>query len=501
MFVPNQNQLYALYMFRCGELRVGKPNKEMLALLAEDDRAWNLRLRDEAREREISVDDLQEIEADTAERQREREAMVPLAMRRVLRLEPEWCSSSCVSSSSDDRVHVGARGALAIVEVARELPFMEVLDLSNLTSLYLADPYQCDGVTGNDVVKAICGMAATHPSLRVIDVAGQPIGTLAAHNFLELLRCNRRIQELRFDREEVDHRLLAYIDKELRRNATTPEPAAVIARLPVLDRKTVREQQLLRRLMETEIGLCGIMSPEEMSEAVLHARTMSTTEVVTRSRGLRGDGVHLFLLKSGVLRAAAVPRGFELTRGDFFGETYADVLFSQDLLEEAVRGVVYCIPLAHLRPLCEEWARRVEAYFPRLRYSALLQAVDVWTRLRMCCCAAPHEFSGGETAISPGDGFKGLFLVTAGTFGVIGRTLNAPRVREFAVGDVFGEEALLARRQCSSVTIVAERGEVTCGCLVVAGCAARVVASHLRPVLLALAATYSQHEELQPIAK
>ncbi|ESL09395.1 hypothetical protein TRSC58_02882 [Trypanosoma rangeli SC58] len=502
MFVPDQNQLYALYMFRCGELRVGKPNREMLALLAEDDRACLSRLKAEARVRGVSVDDLRTIEDDTAELRQRREATVPLAMRRVLRLTP-------VVGAVDARVHVGARGALAIVDVARELPFLEVLDLSNLTSLFLADPYQCEGVTGNDVVAAACRMAATHPSLRVIDVTGQPIGTVAAHHFLELLRCNRRIEEVQFDRDAVDHRLVAEIDREMQHNAAVPRappalprtPADSIKRLPILDRKTVQEQQLLRRLVETEAGLGDVMSSAEISEAVLYARTMSTTEVVTRCRGLRGDGVHLFLLKSGALRAKADPRGFELKRGDYFGETYDDVLFGQGLLEEAVRGVAYCVPLEHCRPLCEAWAARVEAHYPLLRSSALLQALDVWTRLRMCCCATRRVFFRGEVAISPGDPFKGLFFVTAGAFGVRGPVAQAARAQEFTVGDVFGEEAFVARRQCSSVAIVTGDAAETSCCLVITGCAARVLRSHLLPVLTTLAAAYSQHEDLLPVRK
>ncbi|PWU93767.1 protein kinase A regulatory subunit [Trypanosoma cruzi] len=254
MFVPDQNQLHALYIFRCGELRVGKPNEEMLALLAEDDWAYLSRLKDEAHERGVPIDDLQMIEEDTAEVRQKREAMVPLAMRRVLRLTP-------VIGSIDALVHVGARGALAIVDVARELPFLEVLDFSNLTSLFLADPYQCEGVTGNDVIEAICRMAATHPSLRVIDLAGQPIGTIAAHHFLELLRRNRRIQEVQFDRDAVDCRLVAYIEREMRHNAALPRvppvlpraPSDSIKRLPVHDRKTVQEQQLLRRLWKQRL--------------------------------------------------------------------------------------------------------------------------------------------------------------------------------------------------------------------------------------------------------
>ncbi|PWU98242.1 protein kinase A regulatory subunit [Trypanosoma cruzi] len=502
MFVPDQNQLHALYIFRCGELRVGKPNEEMLALLAEDDWAYLSRLKDEAHERGVPIDDLQMIEEDTAEVRQKREAMVPLAMRRVLRLTP-------VIGSIDALVHVGARGALAIVDVARELPFLEVLDFSNLTSLFLADPYQCEGVTGNDVIEAICCMAATHPSLRVIDLAGQPIGTIAAHHFLELLRRNRRIQEVQFDRDAVDCRLVAYIEREMRHNAALPRvppvlpraPSDSIKRLPVHDRETVQEQQLLRRLLETETGLGDIMSLEGISEAVLYARTMSTTEVVTRSSGLRGDGVHLFLLKSGALRAKAGPRGFELRRGDYFGETYGDVLFSPGLLEEAVRGVVYCIPLSHCRFLCDAWAGRVEAYYPLLRQSALLQALDVWMRLRMCCCATQRVFSRGDVVISPGDSFKGIFLVTAGMFGVLGPTAKSPRAQEFTVGDVFGEEAFLARRQCSSVTIVTENFAETNSCLVVEGCAARVLRSHLLPVLTTLASAYSQHEDLMPVRK
>ncbi|RNF19845.1 putative protein kinase A regulatory subunit [Trypanosoma conorhini] len=502
MFVPDQNQLHALYMFRCGELRVGKPNREMLVLLAEDDRACLSRLRAEARARGVSIDELRTIEDDAAESRQRREATVPLAMRRVLRLAP-------VVGAVDARVHVGARGALAIVDVARELPLLEVLDLSNLTALFLADPYQRGGVAGNDVVEAVCRMAATHPSLRVVDVRGQPVGTVAAHHFLELLRRNRRIHEVHFDRDAVDHRLVACIEREMRHNAAVPRappvlpraPPDSIKRLPIYDRKTVQEQQLLRRLVEAEAGLGDVMSSAEVSEAVLYARTMSTTEVVTRSSGLRGDGVHLFLLKSGALRAKAGPRGFALRRGDYFGETYDDVLFPQGLLEEAERGVVYCMPLEHCRPLCGAWAARVEAHYPLLRSSALLQALDVWTRLRLCCCATRRVFPRGEVVIAPGDPFKGLFLVTSGVFGVRGPAARAAVAQEFTVGDVFGEEAFVARRQCSSVAIVTGNAAETSSCLVVEGCAARVLRSHLLPVLTTLAAAYSQHEDLLPVRK
>ncbi|PWU83394.1 hypothetical protein C4B63_328g1 [Trypanosoma cruzi] len=95
MFVPDQNQLHALYIFRCGELRVGKPNEEMLALLAEDDWAYLSRLKDEAHERGVSIDDLQMIEDDTAELRQKG--------RRWCRLPCAVCCASPLSSAASMR--------------------------------------------------------------------------------------------------------------------------------------------------------------------------------------------------------------------------------------------------------------------------------------------------------------------------------------------------------------------------------------------------------------
>ncbi|KAH9593372.1 Cyclic nucleotide-binding domain [Trypanosoma melophagium] len=531
MFLPDQNQLYALYMFSCGEHGVGKPNKEMLELLAEDDRAWNSRLSNEAQERGVSVSDMQEIEADTLERQQEREAVIPLAMRRVFRLTPvsySYNSNDNQNTNSGNdlsgRVHVGARGALAILDVIEHLPFLEELDFSTLTSFYTADAYvtlddnthdaekdtnngKSPNVCGNAVIAALCRVATNHPSLRVLDIRGHPLGTTAGHALRELLCRNRRVQVLRMDRSGIDHHLLADIDKELSRNVNTVREKPklprtvpdVIARLPTIDRKTVREQQLLRRLMEAECGIGDIMNADTLREAVLHARVMSTTAALTRSNGLRGDGVHLFLIKSGIIRAGGNPRRFELRRGDYFGDTYVDFPFPQELLEEGERGVVYAVPLQHCKTLCAAWARRIESLYPLVRNLALLQAVSVWTRLRICCCATPRVFHNGETVIVPGDSFKGFFLVTEGSFGVVGRTTNAPRTHVFTVGDIFGEESLVSRRECSSVTIAAARDVEFSSCLLVEGCGARVLHSHLQPVLMTLASAYSLHEDLQPI--
>ncbi|AAZ12980.1 cyclic nucleotide-binding domain containing protein, putative [Trypanosoma equiperdum] len=509
VFAPDQNQLYALYMHRCGAHGVGKPSREMLALLTEDDKAWQSRVTEEAHQRGVKVEDLQEIEGDTVERQRERESVTPLAFHRVFRLTPFIANNERDGSAA--RIHVGARGLLAILDVVRELPFLEVLDLSNLTSLFLADTYQYDGVKGNDVISALCSIAATHPSLRVIDVRGQPLGTLAAHHFLELLKENTRIQEVHYDTDAVACHLVAAINKQQEKNAATPrqppklpqEPSDMIRRMPFLDRKTVKEQQLLRRLVESETGIGDVMSEEEVSTFVLYARTMSTTEVITRSRGLLGDGIHLFLLKSGVIRAAAEARGFEMRRGDFFGDTHGDILFSQNLLQEVERGVVYAIPIEHCGALRAVWARRVAAHYSTLKYNTLLQAVDVWTRLRTCCCSVSRVFEEGEEVIAKGDPFKGLFLVVSGVFSVIGCAGARVGGKEFTVGDAFGEEPLLTRRECSSVTIVAGKNESSgenC-CLVVEGCAARILFNYLRPVLLTLVSAYSQHEELQPVQK
>nr|CCC91994.1 conserved hypothetical protein [Trypanosoma congolense IL3000] len=511
IFVPDQNQLYALYLHRCGDRGVGKPNKEMLALLDEDDKAWETRITDEARQRGVTMEDLCEIEGDTAERQRERRAITPLAFRRVFKLTSCMERDHVDGAGATARIHVGARGLLAILDVVRELPFLEVLDISNLTSLFLADPYQDEGTRGNDVIVTMCAVAVKHPSLRVIDIRGQPLGALAAHHLLELLRANKRIQEVFYDDGAVPSHLVAAIRKQQEENASIPrkppilltEPSEAIRQLPIVDRKTVQEQQFLRRIVEGELGFGDLMTAEEISTFVLHARTMSTTEAVTRSKGLVGDGSHLFLVKSGVLRAAASARSFELRCGDFFGDTYEDILFSQNLLQEVERGVVYAIPLECCQKVREAWAQRVAAHYATLKYNALLQAVDTWMRLRICCCSEPRDFDEDETVISKGDTFKGLFLVTSGIFAVLDATDSQSRVREFTAGDVFGEEALLARRECSSVTVVAVRDEEqgSSSCLVIRGCGARVLVSLLRPVLLTFAATYSLHEELQRVQK
>ncbi|KAH8611027.1 Cyclic nucleotide binding domain [Trypanosoma vivax] len=587
-FVPDQNQLYALYIYACGVHRVGKPNKEMLMLLAEDDRAWESRVTKEAKERGITVEDLREMEGDTEEQRKQRYRMVPLAFRRVLRLVPQQPTGatqsaiSCEGLSSSDiepaagSVHIGARGVLAILDVVRELPFLEVLDLSNLTSIFLADRYQSNGVQGNHAIEALCQMAVKHPSLRAIDLRGQPLGTRGAHYLLDMLRGNKGIQEVLYDTGAVAPHLVKAIRKQQEINAATPrspskltmEPSPVMKMLRTVDRKTLREQQLLRRLIESEIALGDILSYDDVSMAVLHARVMSTTETLTRSRGLCGDGVHLFLLKSGVLRSAVVARGFELRRGDFFGESYDGILFSQNLLEEVERGVVYAIPLEYCGPLLKVWSKRVEAVYSKLKYNTILQAVDTWTKLRICTCTSAVTFDEGDVVIRRGDAFKGLFLVTSGVFSVVVSRKGVASIKhEFTAGDIFGEEALLVRRECSSVNIVAgstilkiqktvnesnnvgggveepparsekddekdedeedavvaeegainvvgveemheaansiEKGEggTAFSCLLIRGCAARVLSSHLRPVFRTLAAVYSRHEELQPLGK
>lgn len=506
-YLPDQNHLYAYYLSRCGAYHVGRPNRYVLDLLEEDIPSRFKRLKYEAKVRGLEDwMDLEEIECEPEEKQLQHIHMIPLAKRKVIRL----------GTANSEQIHVGSRGMMALLDVVSLLPLLEKIDFSNLSSWYISDifPGQ-DHFNGNDVVNRLCKVARTCPSLCEIDITGQPIGTLAAHQLLELAQSNQRIVNIDFSRKGVDYRLCNSLEKILTRNRKNYEnlespnipsslPSCLLG-IPRIDRKTLREQQILRGMLHSDHNFClDSISEDEIQQIILNTRVMSTAEVVFRcaGRGLRGDGEYLYFIKSGRIRAFIHLDGIVLQRGDYFGEEYKEALFSTCSLKEEQRGIVYALPLASCRPIIEQWEDRLETFFPIISNAPLLQPLTTWCRIRICTSSVLQSFQPGEVVYSVGESDSSARMVRSGVFYALpgtetdmdrtGRTDPYP----FFSSDFFGIESLVARKKCASVTVVAGKEKQEYSAIYISGFGLRLIASQLWPVLVSLVRPYSVHEDV-----
>ncbi|CCW63727.1 unnamed protein product [Phytomonas sp. EM1] len=511
--LPTQNQLYAFYISRCAHHRVGKPNKQVLDLLYEDELSRLSWQQAEAEEHHISLEELRDIEGDTSFTPQTNDT--PLSLKTTFRLPS--------SLLDDGPVHVGARGMLAILDLIQELPLLEEVDLSNVTSWYIVDASahtRSGAPDGNAVVKRLCEVAKRLPALRKLDLCTQPIGTMAAHDLLDAIQSCRRLVEVSFCRKAVACSLCLTIDEALDKNreafAQLPPPSLpetlppYLSRILPLDRKTLREQQQLRWLLMEDVNFTGAVTEEELSEIVLHARLMSTSEVVWRCSkgGLRGDGVHLFVLKDGSLRAYPDLEGLKLSRGDYFGDTYGHVImYPSSSIVETDRGVVYAIPLECCRTLLGVWKERVSKLYSQLRSFPIMQVVDTWTRVRLCTCSQVQSYKPEEIVLNVGDCKQAVWIVCSGFFEASAGTMEDKvatgryEAHRFVKADVFGIESIVARKGCSSVTISAGKEKTTIySAAVVRGSAIRIISNSIRSVFVSLARPYSLHDDLRRIA-
>lgn len=499
--LPSQNQLYALYVSRCGFHGVGKPNRRVLELLLEDSCSRDERLTKDAAALVVDHEDLGTMDEYTVSP----EPVVPLARKTSLVVRP---------GPGEDSVYVGARGMLPLLDVIATLPLLEELDLSTIGSWFASDFAQ-DAVTGNDVVARLCSVCRLLPSLRLVDITGQPVGSRAASDLVTLLAANRRITALRYTADAVDGRIVDAIRRQLENNGhqkdddplLLPEslPPSLLA-LPVLDRKLVRQQQLLRKLLQEDGCFSGLLSAEEIDQLVLHARTMSTTQVITRSPlGLRGDGEHLYLLGSGAIRAMVDLEGIVLSRGDYFGDCYdATITFPPCRLQEVERGTVFCLPLEHCEVFMRHWTVRVAEFFPRFQKLALLQPTDLWTRVRVSTCAVLQEYAPGAVVTPAGDHTPELFVVERGYFLGLPGDETAQEITgrryafEFYPDDLIGAESVVSLKRCTSVDVIAAKErDVHYSLLRVQGSAVRLLVARLRPVLVSLARSYTVHADMR----
>ncbi|KAG5478605.1 hypothetical protein LSCM1_06008 [Leishmania martiniquensis] len=519
MPLPSQNQLYSYYVTRCGYHGVRKPHQAVLMLLSEDTTSHAERLAGEAAERGVTVADLEQIEdgADAAVRARDRAAVVPLASKRTFRL-PEPVGEAVFSP-----VYVGALGLLPILDLISELPLVETVDLSNVASWYDNDTFADSAkgsVCGNDVVARLCAILPRLRYLRSLDLGIQPLGSIAAAYLLEAIRPLTSVEHVSLDTTNVDPYLIRAFQQVLEEHPQRARPrlpaAEAVAKsyeiplhitsLPLLDRKTLREQQVLRALLGEDTNFTSVVTEVEMGDMVLTARVMSTTEVISRCGhgGIRGDGEHLFLLKSGRLRVYADLKGFVVSHGDYFGDSYSGVLLPCARLVEEERGIVYAIPLHSCTTVLARWATRLAAAWSWLQQTPLIQPVGLWSRMRACTCSEFVTSRPTDTVIDAGDGGEAIYVVCDGSFSAVDVSkgdaahFSARNVRSvFSRFDVFGIEALVARRRQSSVRIMAGRErDKFYRTLVIKGCGVRVLYRQLRPTCVSLARAYSLHKDL-----
>ncbi|CAM36525.1 conserved hypothetical protein [Leishmania braziliensis MHOM/BR/75/M2904] len=519
MPLPSQNHLYSYYVARCGYHGVRRPHQAVLSLLAEDTTSHAERLAGEAAERGVAVADLVQIEdkAEGTARARDRAAVIPLASQRMFRLvEPGGKAALSL-------LYVGARGFLPILDLIAELPLVETVDLSNVASWYDNDTFAGStqgSVSGNHVVAHLCAILPRLRALRSLDLGSQQLGSIAVAQLLEAIRSLPTLAYVHLDTTNVDAYLVRAFQQTLEERQLCPPPHIPTAKemakayeippyikaLPPLDRKTLREQQVLRSLLREDANFTNAATEEEMDDIVLTARVMSTTEAVFRcgDQGIRGDGEHLFILKSGMLRVYVDLEGFVLSRGDYFGDSYPSVLLPCARLVEEERGVMYAIPLCSCTVLLAHWATRLTTAWPRLHQIPLTQPVGAWSLMRACTCSEVVTWEPTDTIVEAGDGGEAIYVVCDGSFSALdvrkgdAARFNAWNARSmFSSSDVFGIEALVSRKCQSSVCIKAgKQKDALYRTLVVRGCAVRVLHRQLHSVFISLVRGYSLHEDL-----
>lgn len=511
--LPDQNKLYAYYLSRCGHYRVGRPHEAVLKLLTEDEPSFTYRLEQEAAMRGVAAVDLATMEDDEDPLQLPSRATARcLSRRRVFRLDAD---SYLVP------IYIGPRGMMPLLDLIAELPLVEELDLSNIASWFDGDVHVAmrqGEISGNAVVEHLCAILPRLVSLKALNIRGQPLGCMAAAKLVSAVAPLTRIVQIGIDSTDIDYHLLQMLRGILQQHkevaAALPLPVIpkqlppYLSELPILDRKSIREQQQLRVLLEKDSNFSPFLTEADLHAIVLSARTMSTTEAIMKSgkAGLQGDGEHLFLLKSGELHAFTDLKGIRLCRGDYYGDPCQDILFAPARLIEQQRGVVYAIPLCNCATLLKGWASRVKRSWDFLHRIPLLQPLGVWGQLRVCSCTQLKTFKPLEMVMEAGDEREALYVVWKGSF--LAKPTDdaecAPGRRytsySFHPSDVFGVEAMVARSHCSSVRITAEaETNAKYQCFCITGCGLQVLTRELRSVFMSMARYYSTHEDLRPL--
>ncbi|KPA84142.1 hypothetical protein ABB37_02221 [Leptomonas pyrrhocoris] len=511
--LPNQNQLYAFYLTRCGHHGVRKPHRAVLALLAEDTPSHTLRLTAEAAERGVAAADLAHTEDSNAD------AACVAARASVAALAQQRTFCLAHDSGAGVPIYVGARGMLPLLDLVAELPLLEELDFSTVSSWYDNDTVASCSVAGNDVVLRLCEILPRLCALRVLNLSGHPIGCAAGERLLAAVRAAPTVVEVHLDGGGLSTHLINALQQTLRdhreaeaqngqRRLIAADCAVppYISALPLLDRKTLREQQVLRAMLEEDVNFASVVSKDDLAAMVLTARVMSTTEAIFRcgKAGILGDGAHLFIVKSGSLRVYVDLVGVTLGKGDYFGDNYDATLIPCSHLVEEQRGLVYAVPLTSCAQLVDRWALRVGEAWPWLQRTPLLQAVGAWAQLRVGTCCVWTCPEPAETIVEVGSGEGDLFIVCDGAYAALDvRDGDTAQFSErnvrcvFTRYDVFGVEASVARRHTSSVRIKAGKEKDTAYRLLqMRGCGVRLLQQQLRPVFASLARSYSLHADL-----
>ena len=491
VYVPSNDSMYALYMRLCGEHRIRKPNKFLLSLMPPDsNKVIN------------GTDDLEEDAGESA--------VVAAAPPMPV---PKFAALKTIDFTN---VVLGNAGVLAFLELLREMPFFEVLDLSPLPDIFTHDALK-SGPSGNSVVAdTLCLVLRQHPSITNVNLRNHSVGTMALKALTEVLKANGNIIRIDYNPKPIEEAVVEAFEKQLAlnnlgKNVKMPSfsrhPSPRIAQVEDCDRKTSDERQELHVLLyECRSTMGGILSSEEVNDLVLHATVLQLGETIQYcNRGLRGDDENLYLIASGELEAILGTQTAILARGDYFGEPIESAMYTGGRLTVRQRGRCFRIPFKYVRKIVNVWEERIEHILPLIKTAPLLQTVPVWVVMHCCHDAEVKQYRPEDAVITTGNAFSGLYLVCKGEFHV---RIPDPSVRcgyrehddvMFGNGDFFGEEAAVSRTPSSSVTIVAQedtlRRRETAQCVLLQP---RIATQHLiKPMKAALqlqAKLYSQQD-------
>jgi hypothetical protein len=400
-------------------------------------------------------------------------------------------------------VVLGNATLMILVELMHFMPRVALVDISSCR-LFDSDPLKL-APAGNDVIRALMRWAAQHPAVEHIDLGAElnPIGTEAASWIAAAATENPRLADVAFDERGVERHTLADIERTLRLNRSAQSPLSTAIRSihevspeifermrsmqahGSIDRKTSEERQLLLTLLYDRAPLFHTLleSGAAQTEFVAPARQWLLSEVSHLTRGVRGDGAHLFIVAAGSVTVRLGSFDVRLQRGDVFGEDCADgTLFAAGLVvRRSAHGLIYTVPHEVCRrALYPAWEQRVRRFLPIVRACPMLSALPVYLLVRCCYDAqlvavgpgsAPSAAAGAGSwrrVLRCGDRFGGLLIVTRGALRVrqhrhVARFMQGREearsqreqsaVPDFEAGGLLGEEALVNRRGASTVDV------------------------------------------------
>eukprot|EP00758_Cryptobia_borreli_P004080 Tbor_TRINITY_DN416_c0_g1::TRINITY_DN416_c0_g1_i1::g.3218::m.3218 len=460
IWLPNQNQLYALYLSRCCDLHIRKPNKYIIQLLQEDAYSRKIRIQRDASTRQVPLKVFQEgiyedVKGDVPDCLTEDNNKLAASF-------DDYCvdgnlthyDGSCAvtpfsllkSIPNFDRVGcLGTKGLLAFLSLVEESPLLEEIDFTGIPNFFQTDIYAKHEVlqipSGNDVMRELCRIAMNHPSLRLINFGSQPLGTECGILLLEAMRNNSNLTDISWNSDGIESSVNRELIKMMARNQSGPNrmppqlPTAHSPRIRLLnfiDRKTSEQRQQLSNLLAFAFSRrsSSIQTPSMVADRegpqqgpafeflkiqhdnwlydtqnehslLLHATAMSLHEMVLKvPRCLRGDGEHLFVICDGVVEVLFSGTGssrIELGRGDFFGEPLNSTLFGAGTMSVLERGTVFAIPLQLVKNATTRWASNVDQYYcDFMQKVPILQSLPTWTRVRMCEMATSLVFDNNE---------------------------------------------------------------------------------------------------------